>query len=155
LPNPLSNEIPQRFREIIEEEYVVFQGEEEKRQEILFNDRLRREELYNFQRQRKSSMGVEIYVGQLSGTVTENEVSKLFSVVGTVESIHMVKDAETGTFRGCGYVRMSTEDEARDAVNLMNGAMLGGRLITVKMSVKQNERKAGQSGSGPKGKGSR
>jgi RNA recognition motif-containing protein len=86
-------------------------------------------------------MGVEVYVGQLSGEVTEDEVRKLFSVVGTVESLHLVKDSETGSFRGCGYVRMSTEDEARESVNMLNGAMLGGRLIAVKMSIKQNERK--------------
>ena len=91
-------------------------------------------------------MGVEVYVGQLSGAVSEDEVRKLFSVVGTVESLHLVKDAETGSFRGCGYVRMATEDEAREAVNLLNGAMLGGRLIAVKMCIKQNGRKAGSRG---------
>ena len=94
-------------------------------------------------------MGVEIYVGQLSGTVTETEIQKLFSLVGTVESIHLVKDSDSGSFRGCGYVRMSTEDEAREAVNLLNGAMLGGRIITVKKCVKQNDLKAGTSRRGP------
>ena len=97
-------------------------------------------------------MGVEIYVGQLSGTVTETEIQKLFSLVGTVESIHMVKDSETGTFRGCGYVRMSTADEAEEAVSLMNGAMLGDRLITVKKCVKQNDRKTGSSDRNQAGK---
>ncbi len=86
-------------------------------------------------------MGVEVYVGQLSGEVTENEVRKLFSVVGTVESLHLVKNSDSGSFRGCGYVRMATEEEAREAVNMLNGAMLGGRLIAVKMSIKQNEKK--------------
>ena len=97
-------------------------------------------------------MGVEIYVGQLSGLVTEDEVKKLFSVVGTVESIHLVTDTETGTFRGCGYVRMSTADEAEESVNLMNGAMLGGRMITVKKCVKQNDRKKSLSGRRPERK---
>ena len=96
-------------------------------------------------------MGVEVYVGQISGEVTENEMRKLFSLVGTVESLHLVKDSDTGSFRGCGYVRMGTEDEAREAVNLLNGAMLGGRLIAVKMSIKQNDRKANSVGAGRDG----
>lgn len=77
-------------------------------------------------------MGIEIYVGQLSGSVTENEIRSLFSVVGTVSSVHLVTDSGSGEFRGCGYVRMSTEDEAREAIDLLNGALLGGRLIVVK-----------------------
>ena len=77
-------------------------------------------------------MGIEVYVGQLSGLVTEDEVRKLFSVVGTVTSVHLVTDSASGEFRGCGYVRMSTEEEAGEAVDLLNGAQLGGRLIVVK-----------------------
>lgn len=77
-------------------------------------------------------MGVEIYVGHISGAVTEDEVRKLFSVAGTVTSVHLVIDHGSGTYRGCGYVRMSTEDEAREAIDLLNGALLGGRLIVVK-----------------------
>jgi RNA recognition motif-containing protein len=77
-------------------------------------------------------MGIEIYVGHISGTVTEDEVRKLFSVVGTVTSVHLVVDPASGEFRGCGYVRMSTEDEAREAIDLLNGAKLGDHLIVVK-----------------------
>ena len=91
-------------------------------------------------------MGVEIYVGHISGTVTEDEVRKLFSVVGTVTSVHLVTDSGSGEFRGCGYVRMSTEDEAREAVDLLNGARLGDRLIVVKDAPPKNFKNAGQSG---------
>lgn len=77
-------------------------------------------------------MGIEVYVGQISGLVTEDEVRKLFSVVGTVTSVHLVTDSASGEFRGCGYVRMSTEEEAGEAVDLLNGAQLGDRLIVVK-----------------------
>ena len=93
-------------------------------------------------------MGVEIYVGQISGTVTEDEVRKLFSVVGTVSSVHLVVDPASGDFRGCGYVRMSTEEEAREAVDLLNGAMLGDRLIVVKDVLKKSDRKSDSSGGG-------
>jgi RNA recognition motif-containing protein len=100
-------------------------------------------------------MGVEIYVGQLSGTITEDEVRKLFSVAGTVISVHLVKNSGSGELRGCGYVRMSTEDEADEAISLLHGAQLGDRLITVKAVTKQNSVKTGLSGSGRGGPGRR
>jgi len=93
-------------------------------------------------------MGVEIYVGHLSGTVTEDEVRKLFSVAGTVQSVHLVKNSGTGELRGCGYVRMSTEDEACDAIGLLNGALLGDSLITVKDVTKQTARQTVPTGGG-------
>ena len=88
-------------------------------------------------------MGVEIYVGQLSSSVTEDEVRRLFSVAGTVISVHLVKNSGTGGLRGCGYVIMSTEDEADQAISLLNGAQLGDRVITVKEVTKQNAGKTG------------
>lgn len=91
-------------------------------------------------------MGVEIFIGQLSDAVTEDEVRKMFSVAGTVTSVHLVKNSGSGELRGCGYVRMSTEDEACDAIGLLNGAMLADRLIVVKEVTKQNARKPGSSG---------
>jgi len=97
-------------------------------------------------------MGIEIYVGHLSGTVTEDEVRRLFSVAGTITSIHLVKDPETGQSRGCGYVRMSTEDEAEEAISLLNGAMLGDQLIVVKDAPKKKAGKSGSSGSGRMGR---
>jgi RNA recognition motif-containing protein len=94
------------------------------------------------------TMGVEIYVGQIAGTVTEDEVRKLFTVAGTVTSVHLVTDPLTGEYRGCGYVRMSTEDEASEAISLLNGAMLGDRLIVVKEAPPKIVKKAGSFGGG-------
>jgi len=88
-------------------------------------------------------MGIEVYVGHISGAVTEDEVRKLFSVVGTVESVHLVVDPVSGDFRGCGYVRMTTEEEAREAIDLLNGAKLGDSLIVVKGAPPKNFKKAG------------
>jgi RNA recognition motif-containing protein len=93
-------------------------------------------------------MGIEVYVGHLSATVTEDEVRKLFSVAGTVTSVHLVKNSGTGELRGCGYVRMSTEDEACDAIGLLNGAMLGDGLIVVKDVTKQTAGKSIRSAAG-------
>lgn len=97
-------------------------------------------------------MGIEVYVGQISGTVTEDEVRKLFSVVGTVESVHLVIDPGSGESRGCVYVRMSTDDEAREAIDLLNGAKLGDRLIVVKNAPPKNFKKAGPSGGAQAGR---
>ena len=88
-------------------------------------------------------MGIEVYVGQISGLVTEDEMRKLFSVVGTVASVHLVIDPVTGESRGCGYVRMSTEEEAREAIDLLNGARLGDRQIVVKNAPPKNFKKKG------------
>jgi RNA recognition motif-containing protein len=100
-------------------------------------------------------MGVEIYIGHLSGTVTEDEVRRLFSVAGTVQSVHLVKNSGSGELRGCGYVRMSTEDEACEAIGLLNGALLGDGLIVVRDVTKQTARHAvptgGTRSSKPKG----
>jgi RNA recognition motif-containing protein len=98
-------------------------------------------------------MGVEVYVGHLSASVTEDEIRKLFAVAGTVQSVHLVKNSGSGELRGCGYVRMSTDDEACDAIGLLNGALLGDSLIVVKDVTKQNARPARPSagrGSSPK-----
>ena len=83
-------------------------------------------------------MGVEVFIGQLSSSVTEEEVRRLFSVAGTVSSVHLVKNSGSGDLRGCGYVRMSTDDEADSAIGLLNGALLGERVITVKQVTKQS-----------------
>lgn len=93
-------------------------------------------------------MAIEVYVGQISGAVTEEELRKLFSVVGTVSSVHLVKDAATGESRGCGYVRMSTGEEADEAISLLNGAKLGDRQIVVKAAPPKIFRKTSASGAG-------
>ena len=93
-------------------------------------------------------MGIEIYVGHIAGTVTEDEVRKLFSVVGSVESVHLVIDPTSGEARGCGYVRMSSEEEAREAIDLLNGAKLGDRMIVVKNAPPKTFKKAAPSGGG-------
>jgi RNA recognition motif-containing protein len=91
-------------------------------------------------------MGIEIYVSHLSTTVSEEEVRKLFSVAGTVTSVHLVIDPVSGASRGCGYVRMSTEEEAREAIDLLNGALLGDRQINIKDAPAKNFKKTAVNG---------
>jgi len=90
-----------------------------------------------------SKPGKELYVGSLSFDVTEYDLEKLFSVSGTVTSLHLICDNKTGEFKGCGYVRMSSEAEARDAIASLDGAMLIDRRITVSIANLQKAKAPG------------
>ena len=84
-------------------------------------------------------MGKELYVGSLSYDTTEYELEKLFSVSGRVTSIHLITDPKTGEFKRCGYVRMSTEAEAKDAIESLDGAHFLDKTITVSMANPQKQ----------------
>jgi len=76
-------------------------------------------------------MGKDLYVTNIALEATEEEVRKLFSVVGKVAYIHLVTDAKTGQFKGCGYVKMASEADAKEAITLLDGALLINRVIKV------------------------
>jgi RNA recognition motif-containing protein len=88
-------------------------------------------------------MNKELYVGSLSYETTEYDLEKLFTVSGKVTSVHLIVDLSTGEFKGCGYVRMSTEAEAKDAIDSLDGAMLIDRKITVAEARPQKMRPQG------------
>ncbi len=79
----------------------------------------------------------ELYVGSLPFETTEEDLAKLFSVSGTVQSVHIIIDKVSGKSKGCGYVKMATLEEAKDAVNSLDGALLDGRRITVSEAKEQ------------------
>jgi RNA recognition motif-containing protein len=76
-------------------------------------------------------MSKDLYVTNIALEATEEEVRKLFSVVGKVAYIHLVTDAKTGQFKGCGYVKMASEKDAREAITTLDGARLINRIINV------------------------
>jgi hypothetical protein len=78
-----------------------------------------------------NTMSKDLYVTNIALEATEEEVRKLFSVVGKVAYIHLVTDAKTGQFKGCGYVKMASEKEAREAITTLDGARLINRIIKV------------------------
>ena len=88
-------------------------------------------------------MNKELYVGSLSFETKEYDLEKLFTVSGRVTSVHLIVDLATGEFKGCGYVRMSTEAEAKDAIDSLDGAMLIDRKITVAEARPQKMRPQG------------
>ena len=90
-------------------------------------------------------MGKELYVGHMPYQATEEDLLRLFSVSGTVTSVHIITDPESGKSKGCGYVRMSTEAEMKDAIETLDGAFLIDRVITV-VFVRHHRRAGGRSG---------
>ena len=72
----------------------------------------------------------KIYVGNLPFTATEDQVRALFAAHGTVESIALPTDRETGRPRGFGFVEMSQSDASR-AIQAVNGQSLDGRALRV------------------------
>ena len=72
----------------------------------------------------------KIYVGNLPFSATEDSVRTLFAQFGTVESVALINDRETGRPRGFGFVEMSKTDAAK-AIQSLNGQDMGGRPLKV------------------------
>lgn len=90
-------------------------------------------------------MAKEIYVGHISENATEEDVWKLFSVMGTVTSVHLIINPETGEFKRCGYVRMQSGINLDEVVETLDGTYLIDREIVVSIARPQ---KPGMSKSG-------
>lgn len=90
-------------------------------------------------------MAKEIYVGHISENATEEDVWKLFSVMGTVTSVHLIINPETGEFKRCGYVRMASGINLDEVVETLDGTYLIDREIVVSIARPQ---KPGMSKSG-------
>jgi RNA recognition motif-containing protein len=76
-------------------------------------------------------MGRKLYVGNLPYSATESSLRDAFAASGTVDSVTLITDRDTGQSKGFGFVEMSTDAEARTAVETMNGANLDGRPLKV------------------------
>lgn len=85
-------------------------------------------------------MAKELYVGHLSELTTEEDLRKLFSVMGVVTSVHLITDAETGEFKRCGYVRMLSNVNLNEVVESLDGVYLIDRIITVSIAKPQKDR---------------
>ena len=97
----------------------------------------------------------KIYVGNLPFTASEPDVRALFAQHGTVESVSLPTDRETGRPRGFGFVEMSNSHEAEQAIAALNGANLGGRAINVNEARPKTEGGGGGGGRGSGGGGDR
>ena len=76
-------------------------------------------------------MSRKLYVGNLPFTTDETQLQDLFAQAGTVDTVSVVRDRETGRARGFAFVEMGSDEEAQKAINQLNSYELGGRALTV------------------------
>ena len=87
-------------------------------------------------------MAKELYVGHISEQATEEDLRKLFEIMGVVTSVHLIVDEQTGEFKRCGYVRMLSEVNLNEVVETLDGTYLIDRCIVVSIAVPQKDRPA-------------
>jgi|SRR5213083_1674223 len=95
-------------------------------------------------------MGKKLYVGNLSYSVTDSDLLKMFEPHGTVESAQVIMDRDTGRSKGFGFVEMKSDQEAQAAIAALNGQDSGGRALTVNEARPKTEG-GGRGGSGGRG----
>jgi RNA recognition motif-containing protein len=93
-------------------------------------------------------MGKNLYVGNLSYTVGEAELKELFGQKGSVDTVTVMRDLDTGRSRGFAFVDMATEEDAQKAIEGLNSFELGGRNLTVNEARPKPERRGGPRGGG-------
>jgi RNA recognition motif-containing protein len=94
---------------------------------------------------------VNIYVGNLSREVTEEDLRQAFAAFGTVATVSIIKDRATGEARGFGFVEMPTRTEAQSAISGLEGKDLKGRALTVSEAKPRTDRRGGGGGGRPGG----
>ena len=86
-------------------------------------------------------MGKRLYVGNLSWDTNEDKLSSVFSEAGTVTSIKLVTDRETGRSRGFAFVEMSSDEETSNAIEMMHEKEVDGRKLNVNEAKPQEPRR--------------
>jgi len=102
---------------------------------------------------RKESI-MNIYVGNLANSATEDDLRQAFEAFGEVSNINIIKDRFSGESRGFGFVEMPTKTEAEAAIEGMNGHEIQGRAVNVNEARPRTEnRRSGGGGGGRGGRG--
>jgi RNA recognition motif-containing protein len=91
-------------------------------------------------------MAKKLYVGNLSYNTYEDSLRSLFTPYGTVESVKIITDRDTGASKGFAFVEMSTDEEAQAAIKGTNGTELDGRSIKVNEAMDKPRRDSGGGG---------
>ncbi|MBD0372864.1 MAG: RNA-binding protein [Pyrinomonadaceae bacterium] len=99
-------------------------------------------------------MSMKLYVGNLSFQTTHDDLQQLFAQAGTVESVNVIEDRETGRSRGFGFVEMASKEEGQSAIEQFNGKELNGRNLNVN-EARPREERGPRSGGGRGGFGGR
>jgi RNA recognition motif-containing protein len=85
-------------------------------------------------------MAKKLYVGNLGSEMTESNLTQMFAPHGTVESVRIVIDKDTGRSKGFGFVQMMTDQEAQNATAALNGQDSGGRQLTIREAKLSSKR---------------
>ncbi len=93
-------------------------------------------------------MAKKLYVGNLSYDTSEAQIRELFAQVGEVTSVALITDRETGRAKGFGFVEMSNDENAQEAIKRFNGYMVDNRPLTVNEARPREERSGGGFGGG-------
>ncbi len=96
---------------------------------------------------------MNIYVGNLSWEVTEDELRDEFGAFGEVKSARLITDRMTGRSRGFGFVEMMNNDEAKAAIAELNGKAIKGRNLKVNEARTRDDNNRGGGGGGGRGGG--
>lgn len=88
-------------------------------------------------------MGNKLYVGNLGYSVTDQELEQLFSQHGAVQSAKVIMDRDSGRSKGFAFVEMSTDAEAKAAIEALNGTEIQGRALTVNEARPKEDRPSG------------
>jgi RNA recognition motif-containing protein len=82
---------------------------------------------------------MKLYVGNLSYNAGEDELRELFSQYGTVESVAVITDRDTGRSKGFAFVEFNNDQEAQAAISALNGKEMSGRSLTVSPARPKSE----------------
>lgn len=99
---------------------------------------------------------MNIYVGNLSFSATEDDVRQAFESFGQVTSVSIIMDRDSGRSKGFGFVEMAEADAAKSAISALNGQDIKGRPIRVNEALPKNSNNrggGGRGGRGPRGGG--
>jgi RNA recognition motif-containing protein len=91
---------------------------------------------------------MNIYVGNLSREVTEQDLQQAFEAFGQVASVTIIKDKFTGESRGFGFVEMPASAEAQSAITGLNNKELKGKTLNVNEARPRSDGRQGQGGGG-------
>ncbi|PIR22901.1 MAG: RNA-binding protein [Deltaproteobacteria bacterium CG11_big_fil_rev_8_21_14_0_20_45_16] len=94
----------------------------------------------------------KLYVGNLSYSESEQSLSEMFGDCGSVESVKIIMDQDTGKSKGFGFVEMSTDEEAKAAISKWDGTERSGRSIKVNAAKPREKREGGYSQGGGRGR---
>jgi RNA recognition motif-containing protein len=89
---------------------------------------------------------MNIYVGNLSFEVTEEDLQKAFEAFGQTESVKIIKDNNNGRSKGFGFVEMSSNADAQSAIDSLNDTELKGRALKVNTARPRAENRGGRGG---------